>query len=224
MSLLLLPPRLIYGDHKEAALRRSAYQGAVDERLPMLNMLYILQKRFQTHDWLETRQPVPRQHTVGRITKKEQVWSASFAPVSENRAMIEVLGDNRDYPVSYRTATTSCVCWWQVERMNICSSLHGWSYGDIAGPLRTRGRRSLEDDVPRLVPRLDVPRRFDHLLQRVGPIDDRSVLPGLDKLLEQDDVLLRVSGYSERHPLVADPPGQQDQERTCHRNPRSVSI
>jgi hypothetical protein len=41
-----------------------------------------------------------------------------------------------------------------------------------------------QDDVPRLLRRLDVPRRVDHLLQRVAPIDDRPVFPRVDELLE----------------------------------------
>ena len=66
-----------------------------------------------------------------------------------------------------------------------------------------------QDDVSRLLPRLDVPRRLDDVLQRVPAVDDRPVLPRLDELLDEEDVLLRVLRYRERHLLVADPAGQQ---------------
>ncbi len=52
-----------------------------------------------------------------------------------------------------------------------------------------------KDDVARLPLRLDVPRRLDHVLQWVVAIDDRPVLPGLDELLEQEDVCLRVARW-----------------------------
>src|SRR6266487_5964683 len=70
-----------------------------------------------------------------------------------------------------------------------------------------------EDDVPGLLLRFDVPSRLDHVLQRVAPIDDRPILPRLDELLEEEDVLLRVSRwYREQHTLVSDPRGPQRQE------------
>src|SRR5258707_15879131 len=77
-----------------------------------------------------------------------------------------------------------------------------------------------QDDVACLMPRLDVSGRLDHLLQRVAPIDDRPILPRLDELLEEEDVLLRVLGYPQRHPLVAEPPGQQDQEWDVPQEPQ----
>src|SRR5688572_6982529 len=70
-----------------------------------------------------------------------------------------------------------------------------------------------QDDVSRLLPRLDVPGRLDHLLQGIGAIDDRPVVPSLDELLEEDDVLLRVPRYREQHLLVTDPRRPQRQER-----------
>jgi hypothetical protein len=48
-----------------------------------------------------------------------------------------------------------------------------------------------QDDVSRLLLRLDVLGRVDHLLERVAPIDNRPILPHLDELLEEDDVFLR---------------------------------
>ncbi len=70
-----------------------------------------------------------------------------------------------------------------------------------------------QDDVPGLLLRFDVPGRLDHLLQRVVPIDDRPVFPSLDELLEEEDVLLRVSRRDvEHHPLVSDPRGPQRQD------------
>src|SRR5713226_9030656 len=69
-----------------------------------------------------------------------------------------------------------------------------------------------QDDVPGLLLRFDVPGRLDHVLQRVAPIDDCPVSPGLDELLEEEDVLLRVSRwYLEHHFLVSDPQGPQRQ-------------
>src|SRR2546428_12155114 len=71
-----------------------------------------------------------------------------------------------------------------------------------------------QDDVPGLLLRLHVPGRLDHVLQRVAPIDDRPVLPSLDELLEEEDVLLCVSRwYREHHTLVSDPrrPQRQDE-------------
>src|SRR4249919_4239477 len=55
-----------------------------------------------------------------------------------------------------------------------------------------------QDDVPGLLLRFDVPGRLDHVLQRVASIDDRPVSPGLDELLEEEDILLRVASYPER--------------------------
>ncbi len=77
-----------------------------------------------------------------------------------------------------------------------------------------------QDDVPGLLLRFDVPGRLDHVLQRVAPIDDRPVSPGLDEFLEEEDVLLRVASYPERHPLVSDPPGHQDQYRNMPQEPK----
>src|SRR6266487_3617458 len=76
-----------------------------------------------------------------------------------------------------------------------------------------------QDDVPGLLLRFDVPGRFDDLLQRVGPIDDRPILPGFDELLQEEDVLLSVPRYPERHLLVADPTGQQSQHRDVPHEP-----
>src|ERR1700694_2123271 len=70
-----------------------------------------------------------------------------------------------------------------------------------------------QDDVPGLLLRFDVPRRLDHFLQGVATIDDRPVLAGLDELLEEEDVLLRVARwYREQHFLVSDPRGPKRQE------------
>src|SRR5713226_4675979 len=69
-----------------------------------------------------------------------------------------------------------------------------------------------QDDVPGLLLRFHVPGRLDHVLQGVAPIDDGPVLPSLDELLEEEDVLLRVSRwYWEQHFLVSDPRGPQRQ-------------
>src|SRR5258708_9500951 len=69
-----------------------------------------------------------------------------------------------------------------------------------------------QDDVPGLLLRFDVPGCLDHVLQRVAPIDDRPVSPGLDELLEEEDVLLRVARwYREHHFLVSYPRGPQRQ-------------
>ncbi len=69
-----------------------------------------------------------------------------------------------------------------------------------------------ENDVSCLLLRFDVLRGLDHLLQRVAPIDDRPVLPRLDELLEEEDVLLRCPLDPEHHFLVSDPRGPQYQE------------
>src|SRR6266516_3538238 len=69
-----------------------------------------------------------------------------------------------------------------------------------------------EYDVSCLLLRCHVPGRLDHVLQRVATIDDRPVSPGLDELLEEEDVLLRVARwYLEDHFLVSDPRGPQRQ-------------
>ena len=46
-----------------------------------------------------------------------------------------------------------------------------------------------DDHVPLLVTLLDVPECLDHLLERIGPVDDRLQLSGLDEILEEDKVL-----------------------------------
>src|SRR5438034_594430 len=70
-----------------------------------------------------------------------------------------------------------------------------------------------QDDVPGLLLRFDVSGRFDHVLQWVASIDDCPVSPRLDELLEEEDVLLRVSrGYLELHFLVSEPRGPQRQD------------
>jgi hypothetical protein len=70
-----------------------------------------------------------------------------------------------------------------------------------------------EDDVSGLLLRFDVPGRVDHVLQRVALVDDRPVLPGLDELVEKEDVLLRVArGDREPHFLVSDARGPERQD------------
>src|SRR5215471_1527933 len=79
-----------------------------------------------------------------------------------------------------------------------------------AGRSSTANRK---DDISRLLLRFDVPGRVDHVFQRIGPVDDRPVLSGLEELLEEEDVLLRVSRwYREDHFLVSDPRGPQRQD------------
>src|SRR2546421_5474052 len=88
-------------------------------------------------------------------------------------------------------------------------------HGGLAGGLIGASLLSIDrqDDVAGLLLRFDVPGRLDHVLQRVAPIDDRPVSPGLDELLEEEDVLLRVSRwYREDHFLVSDPRGPQRQD------------
>ena len=70
-----------------------------------------------------------------------------------------------------------------------------------------------QHDVTRLLPLLDVPRRLDHLLQGVGPINDRPILARLDQPLEEEKVLLGVPSDPHDHSLIADPVGQERQER-----------
>src|SRR3990172_9560954 len=78
-----------------------------------------------------------------------------------------------------------------------------------------------QDDVSCLLPRLDIAVRLDHLLQRVAPVDDRSELPRLDELLEEEDVILVASSDRHLHPLVADPPGrEQHDDRLEHERPQ----
>src|SRR6266516_3432939 len=76
-----------------------------------------------------------------------------------------------------------------------------------------------QDDISRLLLGFDVPGRRDHLLQGVGPIDDRAVLPRVDELLEQEDVFLRVPDYPEVHLLVSDPPRRQGQDGNVPEEP-----
>ena len=49
--------------------------------------------------------------------------------------------------------------------------------------------------------------------RRIGPVDDRPVLPGLDELLDAKDVLLRVARNRQGHALVADPSARERQRR-----------
>src|SRR6266852_4681601 len=71
-----------------------------------------------------------------------------------------------------------------------------------------------QDDVPGLLLRFDIPRRLDHVFQRVRPIDDRPDLPGLDELPEEEYILLRLPGRDlENHLLASEPwrPEGQDE-------------
>src|SRR5262245_41921304 len=70
----------------------------------------------------------------------------------------------------------------------------------------TRGRSDREDHVAGLLPGLDVPRGFDHVLERIRAFDHRAVLPRLDESLQEQHVLLRLPRDRERHALVAEPP------------------
>jgi hypothetical protein len=71
-----------------------------------------------------------------------------------------------------------------------------------------------EDDVAGLLLGFDVPCRLDHVRERVASIDDRPVFPRLDDLLEEEDVLLRVSRwYREPHFLVSDLRGPERQDQ-----------
>ncbi len=59
-----------------------------------------------------------------------------------------------------------------------------------------------QDDVSGFVLGFDVLRRLDHVLQRIAPIDYRPELAGLDELLDEQDVLFRLTRrYLEHHPL-----------------------
>src|SRR6516162_7359415 len=77
-----------------------------------------------------------------------------------------------------------------------------------------RTSANCEDDVAYLLLRFDVPRCVDHFLKGIAPIDDRPVLSRLDELLEEEDVLFRVSRwYREPHFLVSEPRGPQRQHK-----------
>src|SRR5215203_6187812 len=65
-----------------------------------------------------------------------------------------------------------------------------------------------EDDVPCFHAGLHVPRRLDHVLERIAPVDHCAILAGLDQPLEEEDVLTPVPGDAELQPPVADPRGQ----------------
>src|SRR5438034_10821454 len=65
-----------------------------------------------------------------------------------------------------------------------------------AVPRMVEARLGRQDDVPDLLLRFDVPGRLDDLLERVAPIDDGPVFASLDELLEEEDVLLRVSRWN----------------------------
>src|SRR5260370_7036314 len=71
-----------------------------------------------------------------------------------------------------------------------------------------------EGEVAWVLLRFDVPGRLDHVLQCLGPMDDRSELPGLDELVEEEDVLLRLSRWDLEHPLLVSdtwrPQGQDE--------------
>src|SRR5262245_27409942 len=61
---------------------------------------------------------------------------------------------------------------------------------DVTSLLATR---DTQDDVARFLLGLDVPCRFDRVLEGVAPIDDRAVFPRFDELLEKEDLFLRVA-------------------------------
>src|ERR1700745_4356879 len=70
-----------------------------------------------------------------------------------------------------------------------------------------------QDHVADLLLRLDVPRRVDHLLERIAPVDDRAVLSGLDQLFQEQHVFLRVARRDgEDHLLVSEGPGPGGEE------------
>ena len=77
-----------------------------------------------------------------------------------------------------------------------------------------------EHDVPRLLAGLDVLARLDHVLERVAPVDDRAVLPRLDELFQEEDVLLRVAGDPHRDLLLSDPLREQREQRDVPHEPR----
>src|SRR5712664_1992226 len=69
-----------------------------------------------------------------------------------------------------------------------------------------------QDDISGLPLRFDVPGRFNDTLERVAPVDDGPVPASLDELLEEDDVLLRVSRrYGEQDFLVTEARGPRRQ-------------
>src|ERR1700693_1321606 len=80
-------------------------------------------------------------------------------------------------------------------------------------PLRSRLPDRLanrQDDVSCFLSLLDVPRRLDHVLQRVPPIDDWAVFPGLDELFKEEDVLLcLLRRYLKQHLLPSEPWGHE---------------
>src|SRR5450755_3681689 len=74
-----------------------------------------------------------------------------------------------------------------------------------------------QEDVPGLLLRLDVSRGIDYVLQRIGPVDDGAVLPFLDELLEEQDVLLGVPGRYRKHHLLDVP-----EDRAAHSSGMTV--
>ena len=85
-------------------------------------------------------------------------------------------------------------------------------------------RADRQDDVSRLLPGLDVPRRLDHVLQRVTAVDDRPVFPASMSSLRKSTsafVYLAIPSVTRLSPIH-----RVDKARsgTCHMNPRSVSM
>src|SRR5918994_6740531 len=54
-----------------------------------------------------------------------------------------------------------------------------------------------QDDVSNLLLRVHVAVRLDHVLQRVGPVDDGAVRACLDELLQEEQVLAPVPSETE---------------------------
>ena len=76
-----------------------------------------------------------------------------------------------------------------------------------------------QDDIAGLLLGFDIAGCVDHLIQGVAPIDDRSVLAGLDESTEKDDVLLRVPRHREQDFAASAQDGDQRQERVLGQRP-----
>jgi hypothetical protein len=70
----------------------------------------------------------------------------------------------------------------------------------------SRGLGDRQDDVARLVPRLDVAVRLDHMVHRVDPIDDRPIRARLERPIEGFDVLPAPPTIREPQSLPSEKP------------------
>lgn len=81
------------------------------------------------------------------------------------------------------------------------SDVFAWRVGSSLGPCQAGGSHG-DDDLPPGVSFFEVADSLSNLAQRIGPVDDRRDLPGLEKLAQDGQIALALVRQEGNHPLA----------------------